>query len=200
MIGNIDKFLELSKEKQLSEIEKILNENVSEKDVVLAGAVVDYTYKKEIFGFILTYLDLPEMKSQYAACTYERNSRLLLQKSQDFIENLHFNITLHHNGIMSFKQSNVLCGFSKEALLFFGWDISIGSDGEKLLDKDGEQIGQLECYYGNRTSLGNRYQSNQPFIQRWVVKKDKIDEAIRKIPTGIKSVTDISIRDFEYLC
>ena len=27
--------------------------------------------------------------------------------------------------------------------------------------------------------------------------KDKIDEAIRKIPTGIKSVTDISIRDFE---
>lgn len=197
LIGNIDKFLELSKEKQLSEIEKILNENVSEKDVVLAGAVVDYTYKKEIFGFILTYLDLPEMKSQYAACTYERNSRLLLQKSQDFIENPHFNITLHHNGIMSFKQSNVLCGFSKEALLFFGWDISIGSDGEKLLDKDGEQIGQLECYYGNRTSLGNRYQSNQPFIQRWVVKKDKIDEAIRKIPTGIKSVTDISIRDFE---
>ena len=39
--------------------------------------------------------------------------------------------------------------------------------------------------------------SNQPFIQRWVVKKDKIDDAIRKIPTGIKSVTDISIRDFE---
>lgn len=47
LIGNIDKFLELSKEKQLSEIEKILNKNVSEKDVVLAGAVVDYTYKKK---------------------------------------------------------------------------------------------------------------------------------------------------------
>lgn len=196
-ISNFDKFSELSREKQLSEIEKILNNGVSGEDIVLAGAVVDYTHKQEIFGFWLTYLDISGMKPEYAACAYEKNSRLLLQKRDDFWEKPHFNITMHHNGIESFKQSNILCGFSKEALLAFGWYISIDSGGVKLLNECGVQIGQLECYYGNRTSLGNRYHSNQPHMQRWIVRKEIFDKAIQRIPVGIKYVTDISISDFE---
>ena len=198
LLSNIDKFKELSKEKQLLEIENILNKGVSEEDEVIAGAVIDYTYKQEIFGFMLTCIDIdiPWMKNEYAACAYERNSRLLLQKRDDFIEGRHFNITLHHNGIMSFKQSNVLCGFSKNALKLFKWSISVDSEGIKLFDENDNQIGKLEYYYGNR-SLENHYLSNQPYMQRWIVKKAKIDEVVQKNQIQRKCIMDISIRDFE---
>lgn len=90
-------------------------------------------------------------------------------------------------------------GFSKEALLTFGWYISVDSDGVNLYDEQGDQIGQLECYYGNRSSLGNRYHSNQPHLQRWIVQKGKFEKSVKqsKIPVGIKCVTDISVSDFE---
>ena len=171
---------------------------MSDENVVLVGAVVDYTHKQEIFGFLLTYLDFPGMKPEYAAHAYERNSRLMLQRRGDFCEESHFNITMHHNGIESFKQSNIMCGFSKEALLVFGWYISIDSKGVKLFDRHGEQIGQLECYYGNRGSLGNRYHSNQPYMQRWIVGKEKLNKSIQEseIPVGIRRVIDTLISDF----
>jgi hypothetical protein len=198
LISDVDKFPEWSREKQLSEIEEILNKGVSDEEVVLAGAVVDYTHKQEIFGFLLTYLNIPGMEPGYAACAYERNSRSLLQKRDDFIEEPHFSITLHHNGIMSFKQSNILCGFSKESLLVFEWDISIDSDGVKLFDKHGKQIGRLECFYGKRSSIGNRYHSNQPHIQRWIVQKVAFAKSIQhsEIPFEAKCVTDIVISEF----
>lgn len=199
LIDNVDKFVELGREKQLSEIREILEMNVPDESVVVAGAVVDYTHKQEILGFMLTYLDVPGMKPEYAAFTYERNSKFLLQKRDDFWEEPHFNITLHHNGIESFKQSNIMCGFSKEALLAFGWHIAISSEGVKLFDEYGDQIGELECYYGSRSSLGNRYHSNQPHMQRWVVRKEKFYRSIQQseIPISIKFVTDISINDYE---
>lgn len=199
LIDNIDSFVELNRERQLSEIQKILEMGISEEYMVISGAVIDYTYKQQILGFTLTYLDFPGMQPEYAAYAYERNSRLLLQKRDDFEEELHFNITLHHNGIESFKQSNIMCGFSKKALLAFGWYISVDSDGAKLFDEQGDQIGQLECYYGNRSSLGNRYHSNQPHMQRWIVQKGKFEKSVQqsKIPVGVKSVTNISVSNFE---
>ncbi len=199
LINHVDKFLELSRERQLLQIQETLEMGVSDENVVLAGAVIDYTYKQEIFGFLLTYLDIPDLKPEYAACAYERNSRLILQRREDFCEDYHFNITMHHNGIESFKQSNILCGFSKSALLAFGWIILIDSAGVKLFDRYGEQIGRLECYYGNRNGVGNRYLSNQPSMQRWVVRKDKFEKSIQqgKFPVGTKYVVDIAVTDFE---
>lgn len=197
LINNVAKFSELSREKQLSEIEEIFNKNISDEEVVLAGAIVDYTYRQEIFGFLLTYWEIPGMKPEYAAYTYERNSRLLLQKRDDFCEKAHFNITMHHNGIESFKQSNILCSFSKEALLVFGWYISIDSDGVKLFDKHGEQIGRLEYYYGNRTGIGNRSHSNQPLMQRWIVRREVFNKVKQVIPFSVKYVTDIAISEFK---
>ena len=181
----------------MSEIEEIFNKNISDEEVVLAGAIVDYTYRQEIFGFLLTYWEIPGMKPEYAAYTYERNSRLLLQKRDDFCEKAHFNITMHHNGIESFKQSNILCSFSKEALLVFGWYISIDSDGVKLFDKHGEQIGRLEYYYGNRTGIGNRSHSNQPLMQRWIVRREVFNKVKQVIPFSVKYVTDIAISEFK---
>ncbi|MEE0202435.1 MAG: hypothetical protein U0I51_18090 [Muricomes sp.] len=199
LISNVEKFSEFSREKQLLQIREILEMNVPDENVVLAGAVVDYTYKQEIFGFMLTYLNIPGMKSEYAACAYERNSKLLLQTRDDFYEDPHYNITMHHNGIESFKQSNIMCGFSKEALLAFGWHISIDTGGVKLFDEDGSQIGKLECYYGNRTSLGNRYHSNQPYMQRWIVDRTALEQKLLQVenPNLLKEVVDVVIREYE---
>ena len=199
LISNVEKFSEFSREKQLLQIREILEMNVPDENVVLAGAVVDYTYKQEIFGFMLTYLNIPGMKSEYAACAYERNSKLLLQTRDDFYEDPHYNITMHHNGIESFKQSYIMCGFSKEALLAFGWHISIDTGGVKLFDEDGSQIGKLECYYGNRTSLGNRYHSNQPYMQRWIVDRTALEQKLLQVenPNLIKEVVEVVIREYE---
>lgn len=197
LISNVDKFIELSREEQLAELKDIFNKDVSEEETVLAGTIVDYTYKKEICGFELTYINALGMKPEYAAWIFERNSRLLLQQRDDFSEKKHCNITMHHNGIESFKQSNIMCGFSKRALQEFGWHISIDVNGVRVFDESGEPIGRLEYYYGNRTCLGNRYHSNQPYMQRWIVSKRKIDEKTQKNRREIKRVLDISIKGFE---
>lgn len=64
---------------------------VSDDHMVIAGAVVDYSYKQELMAFMLAYLNIPGMKPEYATYTYERNSRLFLQMREDFLEEKHFN-------------------------------------------------------------------------------------------------------------
>lgn len=154
------------------------NKGVSNDYMIIAGAVVDYTYKQELLAFMLAYLNIPGMKSEYAAYTYERNSRLILQMREDFFEEKHFNISIHYNGIESFQHSNIMCGLSKTALLALRWHIEVGVNGMKLLDECGEQIGWFEHYCGSRSDMGNRYHSNQPYMQRWIVQKEKVDKSM----------------------
>lgn len=175
----------------------ILEGGVSNEHMVIAGAVVDYTYKQELIAFMLTYLNIPGMKPEYAAYTYERNSRLILQMREDFFEEKHFNISIHYNGIESFQYSNIICGLSKTALLALGWYIEVGIDGMKLLDECGKQIGWFEHYGGSKSDMGNRYHSNQPYMQRWIVQKEKLYKSMREagILHSVESVVDFSIRD-----
>lgn len=139
------------------------------------------------------------MKPEYAANTYERNSKFILQMREDFFEKEHINISLHYNEIESFQNSNIMCGLSKTALLAFRWHIEVGINGVKLLDECGEQVGWFEHYYGNRSDLGNRYQRNQPYLQRWIVQKEKLDKSIREtgIPHPVQRVVDFCILDYE---
>lgn len=198
LLENVDRFIEKNKQFQKEKIEQVLKQGIKENEMVISGSFVDYTYNQEIHGFMLTYLNIPGMKPEYAACDYERNSRLLFQCRKDFIEDMHYNITLHHNGIESFQQSNIMCGFSKEALMVFNWQINI-EDTPVLLDGEGKKIGRLESYYGYRSNIGNRYLSNQPYLQRWIIKKEDFDNAVlrSRIPFSIKQVTDLVIHDYE---
>ena len=165
----------------------------------MVTTVVDYTYKQELVAFMLAYLNILGMKPEYAAYTYERNSRLILQMREDFLEKKHFNISIHHNGIESFKHSNIMCGLSKTALLALGWHIEVGANCMKLLDECGEQIGWFEHYGGSRSGMGNRYHSNQPYMQRWIVQKEKLDKSMREadIPHSVERVVDFCIQDYE---
>lgn len=133
--------------------------------------------------------------------SYERNSRLLLQSRPDFSEQEHYNITLHHNGIESFQGSNIMCGFSKISLDEFHWHINITVNGMRLFNEGGQEIGRFEYYYGQRGNMGNRYISNQPLLQRWVVSKDAISKArcIVGCPNNIKinHAFDSVIRKYE---
>lgn len=199
LIEHVDKFQELEAEVQKSKIKELLETGVSDEHMAIAGAVVDYTYKQELVAFMLTYLNIPGMKPEYVAYTYERNSRLILQMREDFFEKKHFNISLHYNGIESFQHSNIMCGLSKTALLAFGWHIEVGINGVKLLNECGEQIGWLEYYYGSRSDMGNRYHSNQPYLQRWIVQKKELDRSMREagIPHSVERVVDFCIQDYE---
>lgn len=199
LIDNVEKFPEISKSSQIKSIKEILNTGLAEDEILLGGCVVDYTYKKEILGYLLSYWNIPGMKPEYAAYSYERNSRMFLQCRYDFIEDTHFNITLHHNGIESFKQSNIVCGFSKKALEFFEWQVEVCYDGLKVIDNKGKIIGRFETYYGNRGSIGNRYHSNQPYLQRWIIYKKELEKTLYQVgvPNLINDVADIVIKEFD---
>ena len=114
------------------------------------------------------------MLSSYASHKYERCSRFFLQRRDDFYEDKHFNITLHHNGIESFAASNVSCGISKHALVFYDWKIELSSDGFILVNVQGEKIGYLDCFYAFKDIASNKYASAQPVLQRWVIKKNAL--------------------------
>ena len=124
-----------------------------------------------------------------------------MQSRPDFSEQEHYNITLHHNGIESFQGSNIMCGFSKISLDEFHWHINITVNGMRLFNEGGQEIGRFEYYYGQRGNMGNRYISNQPLLQRWVVSKDAISKArcIVGCPNNIKinHAFDSVIRKYE---
>lgn len=199
LIDQVDGFKKLGEDVQKSKIKELLEVGISDDHMVIAGTIVDYTYKQEMMAFMLTYLNIPGMKPEYAAYTYERNSRIILQMREDFFEEKHFNISIHYNGIESFKHSNIVCGLSKTALLAFGWHIEVGVNGMKLFDERGEQIGWFEHYCGSRSDMGNRYQRNQPYMQRWIVQKEKLDKSMREagIPHSVERVVDFCIQDYE---
>ena len=196
-----ESFISSSSVEQKKQIHDILFEGVDDTETVLAGGIIDYTHKEEIFGFMVSYFSIPGLPSKYAAYCYERNSRLLLQSRPDFSEQEHYNITLHHNGIESFQGSNIMCGFSKISLDEFHWHINITVNGMRLFNEGGQEIGRFEYYYGQRGNMGNRYISNQPLLQRWVVSKDAISKArcIVGCPNNIKinHAFDSVIRKYE---
>ena len=196
-----ESFISSSSVEQKEQIHDILFEGVDDTETVLAGGIIDYTHKEEIFGFMVSYFSIPGLPSKYAAHCYERNSRLLLQSRPDFSEQEHYNITLHHNGIESFQGSNIMCGFSKISLDEFHWHINITVNGMRLFNEGGQEIGRFEYYYGQRGNMGNRYISNQPLLQRWVVSKDAISKArcIVGCPNNIKinHAFDSVIRKYE---
>ena len=171
-------------------VKEEIETGLSDDEVILAGSIRDYTHNKEIFGFYLSYIDFLGFPPAYASHQYERNSRFFLQRREDFLEDEHLNITLHHNGVESFKDSNISCGLSKKALNTFGWSLCLSRKGFLLLDSKGAPIGHHECYYAFR-STSNRYPSNQPSLQRWIIKRYALDElSPLHICTVVDSVTN----------
>lgn len=134
------------------------------------------------------------MKPEFAVHKYERNSRLILQEQEEFIENPHYNITLHFNGVESFKHSNIMCGIGKTALRAFGWRIYIDQN-INLMNVVGELVGRFENYYGNRSSMGNQNYSNQPLLQRCVIKKKELDYMQSITGKSVNKVVDLLIHE-----
>ncbi len=192
LVSDTDDFVKQPDIERNKLVSEILETGIQDDEAVLAGCIRDYTHNKEIFGFFLSYLDLPGILPLYAVHRHERNSRYFLQRRVDFIENMHYNITLHHNGVESFKDSNISCGLSKTALDSFGWSLSLSRQGFILHNSKGEIIGHQEYYYAFR-SIGNQYPSNQPYLQRWIIKQNALDGLK---PWHICTVVDSIIEDY----
>ncbi|MDU5149825.1 MAG: hypothetical protein E6215_06075 [Anaerococcus prevotii] len=201
LFDNPDNIISLSKTERNSRIEQVFNTGINSDYIVLAGAIEDYTYKKQIFGYILGYLDVQEINEQQASQEVERNARLFLKKRRDYIEYQSPNVTMHQNGIESFKQSNIMCGFSKFMLSALGWKTRFGLQGLEIVNLNDEIVGKLECFYGFKTDITNRYSSNQPYLQRWIVKRKKLNEALEesKCPFQVRTIIDSLVTSLEEL-
>jgi hypothetical protein len=180
IFDNIEKIVGLSEHEKLSELHKVLNRGINSDEIVLAGVVEDYTYKQQFFGFRMAYLDVPNYLEQYAIRIAERNSRIFLKKRMDYIEQLTPNVFIHQNGITIFNQSSIMCGFSKLLLSELGLNTKIGPERIEIYNSHNEIVAWLECYYGLRTDTLNNRASNQPYLQRWVVKKSLFEKLLRK--------------------
>jgi len=180
-----------------SMLKDIFTMGICDNEIVLGGALTEYSYKKELKGFMTTYIDFSIAKRNYALYAYERNVRLLIHRSDEFIEENHCNLLVHNIGVESFKGSNIMCMFSRRALDHFKWGI-VFDDGLKIVDSNNEVIGRFEYYYGLRTDMGNSVYMNQPVIQRWVVAKEVFGEIQSGLNFDLKQVADAKIFELTY--
>lgn len=173
-------------------LKNIFNMGISDNEIVLGGALSEYSYKKELSGFMTTYIDFPAMEREVALYAYERSVRLLIHRSDEFEEESHCNLLVHNTGVASFKGSNIMCMFSQRALNHFGWKI-IFNNGLKIVNSNDAIIGRFEYYYGLRTDMGNSIYMYQPVIQRWVVTRDALNRAQELVAGEIKQVAGAAI-------
>ena len=176
-------------------LKDIFNMGISDKEIVLGGALSEYSYKKELAGFMTTYIEFPAMKKEFALYAYERSARLLIHRSDEFEEEKHCNLLVHNTGVVSFKDSNIMCMFSQRALNHFGWKI-VFNNGLKIVNSNDETIGRFDYYYGLRTDMGNSIYMYQPVIQRWVVTKVAFDEIQNLFEVDLKQVADARVFEF----
>ena len=191
----IDEFEEQDKDDKEKLLKNIFTMGISDDEIVLGGALTEYSYKKELLGFMTTYIDFPTMKRDFALYACERNARLLIHRSEEFVEEKHCNLLVHNVGVESFKGSNIMCMFSQRALNHFGWEI-VFDDGLKIVDSNNKMIGRFEYYYGLRTEMGNSVYMNQPVIQRWVVTNEAFTEIQNVLVYDLKQVADAKVFEF----
>jgi len=191
LYDNPNELMSLTEKERNNRISEILNTGVNSDELIIAGAFEDYTYNSRVFGYLLGYLDVPGMNEHCALPVVERNARLFLKKRKDYVESHTLNITMHQNGIESFKQSNIMCGFSYFILSILGWMTKLSANGLNLVDKNSNVVGRLECFYGLRLDVGNRHPANQPYVQRWIVSKKSFQKALEDIECPYRVKTAI---------
>lgn len=188
-VNEFEKMSEDDKEKMLK---KILTMGISNDEIVLGGALTEYSYKKEMEGYMITYIDSPAIKKNFIASAYERNIRLLIHRSEKFIEKEKYSLLIKNIGIESFKNSNIMCILSKYALNYFGWKI-VFNDGLKIVDSNKKIIGRFEYFYGLRTDMQNKIYMNQPVIQRWVITNEAFTEIQNMLTYDLKQVAKVEV-------
>lgn len=85
-------------------------------------------------------------------------------------------------------------GFSKADLEFFDWSISITEERIKVINGEGKQVGRFEYLYGKRV-VGNRYNTFQPHLLRWVISKEEFEKTINECEFKAERIVDIFVSD-----
>ena len=70
-------------------IKNIFSLGISDNEIVPGGALLEYSYKKELAGFMTTYIDFTNMEKDFALYACERSVRLLFHRSDEFVEEKH---------------------------------------------------------------------------------------------------------------
>ena len=188
---SIDEFEMQGEECKEEILKNIFCKGLSDQEITLGGALTEYNHKKELTGFLTTYIDFPTIKRTDALYARERNIRFLIYRSNEFAEEKNSNLLIYNTGVASFKGS--MCMFSQRALNYFGWEL-IFDDGLKIIDSKNNRIGRFEYYYGLR-NIGNNVYMNQPIIQRWVITKEAFAEIKNMLTYNLKQVANATVTE-----
>ena len=190
---SIDEFEMQGEECKEEILKNIFCKGLSDQEITLGGALTEYNHKKELTGFLTTYIDFPTIKRTDALYARERNIRFLIHRSNEFAEEKNSNLLIYNTGVASFKGSMIMCMFSQRALNYFGWEL-IFDDGLKIIDSKNNRIGRFEYYYGLR-NIGNNVYMNQPIIQRWVITKEAFAEIKNMLTYNLKQVSNATVTE-----
>lgn len=186
---NKNKFLEHADKEKI--IREILEYGIDENEErILGGAIVEYDGEKEIDGFLLSYLDFPNVNQEVAQNAGHMNGRNILSDSVAFFESPNPNITLINGGITRFLQTQKICDISNTALHSFGWRMIVDR-GIFVVNEENEKVIRLEIFNGER-DMGNRYHCLQPTMQRWIIKNSEY-ERIQGIYKDFKMKTTVFV-------
>ncbi len=191
----IDEFEVQDIDERENMLKDIFCTGICDSEIVLGGALTEYSHKKELIGFMTTYIGFPNTERDFVLYTCERNVRLLFHRSKEFVEGKHCNLLVHNVGAESFKGSNIMCMLSQRALNHFGWK-TVFCDGLKIVNAHNETIGRFEYYYGLRTDMGNNVYMNQPVIQRWVINNEAFTEIQNMLAYDLRQVADAKVFEF----
>lgn len=190
---SIDEFEMQGEECKEEILKNIFCKGLSDQEITLGGALTEYNHKKELTGFLTTYIDFLTIKRTDALYARERNIRFLIHRSNEFAEEKNSNLLIYNTGVASFKGSMIMCMFSQRALNYFGWEL-IFDDGLKIIDSKNNRIGRFEYYYGLR-NIGNNVYMNQPIIQRWVITKEAFAEIKNMLTYNLKQVANATVTE-----
>ena len=98
----IDEFEAQGEDDKEKMLKNSFNMGISDGEIVLGGALSEYSYKKELAGFMTTYIDFPNMEKEFVLYACERSVRLLFHRSDEFVEEKHCNLLVHNTGVASF--------------------------------------------------------------------------------------------------
>ncbi len=162
----------------------LTNIGISEDEMVLGAVIFSYSREFDVKFIYDTAIRQSTSILEKASLLSTFNGRsssfydVNRFDPQEFEEGI-FSMTYESGGIGDFVHQSILCYPSNMWTNLFGW---YPQRDNPLLwnDNEGNNVAKFEYFHGPIRNLVRDRFERQPFMQRWVVKKEAFEEALKK--------------------